>query len=276
MIINSSNIALLDSIIRIGENIYLPISDMSIVYNIKVDYIADTNRVVIDRLNRGMIKAMAIKDTKIKYKARGLSKSVGELKQGEIVNCFYTTSKGWRQIRTLSGIVGYIKANKLGDEYIVRQDMMERGLAVKINRDSYYSKSFEIADKAETKRVILENLFSITSDDIEVSERNDTEDSNSKIWVSVSNEKLKDQTNEVLQDYKLRTNLIDLIVKKSIEQNVNGISIDFNDIQNRDSMIRFMIELAPKLREVGINTCVVLNQNIEEQDYINIVDYIVE
>ena len=31
-----------------------------------------------------------------------------------------------------------------------------------------------------------------------------------------------------------------------------------------------------ELREVGISTCVVLNDNIEEQDYINIADYIVE
>ena len=37
-----------------------------------------------------------------------------------------------------------------------------------------------------------------------------------------------------------------------------------------------MIELTPKLREIGITTCLVLNNDMEEKDYINIVDYIVE
>ena len=48
MIINNSNVRMLDAIIRINNEIYLPISDMSIVYNIKIDYINDTKRVVID------------------------------------------------------------------------------------------------------------------------------------------------------------------------------------------------------------------------------------
>ena len=84
------------------------------------------------------------------------------------------------------------------------------------------------------------------------------------------------KTSEILEDYKLRTTLIDLIVKTAIENNINGVSIDFNEIDDKESMSRFIIECTPKLREVGISTCIVLNENIEEQDYINIVDYIVE
>ena len=45
------------------------------------------------------------KDTDIKFRPRGLSKDVGVLKQGESVACFYTTSKGWRKIRTQTGII---------------------------------------------------------------------------------------------------------------------------------------------------------------------------
>lgn len=100
MIINSSTVGMLDSLIKIDNNIYLPISDMELVYNIKVDYIESTNVVVIDELNKGMISAMVAEDTSIKYKPRALSKNIGEVKQGETVSCFYTTSKGWRQIRT--------------------------------------------------------------------------------------------------------------------------------------------------------------------------------
>ncbi len=276
MTVNNSTVNMLDSIIRINDDIYLPISDMTIVYNIKVDYIESTNRVVIDKLSTGMIKAIAVKDTDIKYRPRGLSKDVGTLKQGQTVNCFYTTSKGWRQIRTLDGIIGYVKANKLGDEYIIRQDMIEKNETIKIDRNSYNNNHFEISDNNGTKKVLVKNVFNIKQDKIEVTEKTDSNGENDKIWVSLDNKSLGTQTNEILQDSKERTNLIDMIVKEAIENSINGISIDFTNIQDKDNMIRFVIEITPKLREIGVSTCIVLNENMEEQDYTSIVDYIVE
>lgn len=276
MTVNNSNVSMLDSIIRIDNNIYLPISDMEIVYNIKINYIKETNRVVIDKLDTGMIRAIAVEDTDIKFKPRGLSKNVGELKQGESVSCFYTTSKGWRQIRTANGIIGYVKANKLGDEYIIRQDMQKRGGAIRIQKNDYDSKAFEISDNDVTKKITLKSIFSINKDGVEVSEQINNNEVNNKIWAPITNKSLESKTSEILEDYKLRTTLIDLIVKTAIENNINGVSIDFNEIDDKESMSRFIIECTPKLREVGISTCIVLNENMEEQDYINIVDYIVE
>lgn len=249
---------------------------MSIVYNIKVDYIKSTNRVVIDKLNTGMIKAIATEDTKIKYKPRRLSKNIATLKQGETVNCFYTTSKGWREIRTTDGTIGYVKANKIGNEYIIRQDMKERGEAIKISRDNYNSKEFEISDDISTKNVIIKKIFNISKDDVNVSGEENNENTNNKIWAILTNKSLETQTDETLQDYKSRTTLIDLIIKKVIENNINGISIDFTGIEDRQNLIRFVVEMTPKLREIGISTCIVLNENTDIQDYINIVDYIVE
>jgi len=105
MIVNNSEVSMLDAIIRINENIYLPISDMSIVYNINIKYVKETNKVIIDKLNEGMIKAKVTEQSDIKYKPRVLSKNIGTVKKGESVSCFYTTSKGWRQIRTEDGIL---------------------------------------------------------------------------------------------------------------------------------------------------------------------------
>ena len=268
MNVNNSNVSMLDSIIRIDDYIYLPISDMSIVYNIKINYIKDTNRVVIDKLNTGMIKATAVEDANIKFKPRSLSKNIGILKQGETVSCFYTTSKGWRQIRKDDGTVGYLKANKLGDEYIVRQDMQGDEEAFVINKKDYESGSFDIKNNSEEKKVVLKN---IADENIK-----DNEEDNIKIWVQITDEILKGESKDILNDYKLRTNLIDIILKEAMEKNINGISIEFTGIEDKNDMQRFMIECAPKLREVGISTCIVVNKNIQKKDYINIVDYIVE
>ena len=63
---------------------------------------------------------------------------------------------------------------------------------------------------------------------------------------------------------------------KVIENDISGIVVDFNGIENKEGMLRFIIELTPRLREVGVNTSIVLNENIEKDNYTNIVDYIIE
>ena len=274
MIVNNSEVSMLDAIIKINDNIYLPISDMSIVYNINISYIEKTNRVIIDELDKGMIKAKVSEESDIKFKPRSLSKKVGIVKQGETVSCFYTTSKGWRQIRTENGTIGYVKANKLTSEYILRQDMLEREQAIKISKDTYANNKFEVADNTGVETIVLKNMFNINNGNIEVNADGQNTDEKYKLWVSISNKSLEKQTNTLLEDYKSRTKLIDAIVSKSIENSINGISIDFSGIDD-ENMIRFIIELTPKLREIGITTSLVLNNNIE-QDIIEIVDYIIE
>lgn len=275
MIVNNSQVGMLDSIIRINDNIYLPISDMSIVYGINISYIQSTNKVIIDKLDKGMIKAKVTEDSDIKFKPRGLSKNVGTVKQGESVFCFYTTSKGWRQIRTENGILGYIKANKLTSEYIVRQDMIRRKEASVISKDTYMSNKFEISESSGVKKIFLKDMFNINDGSIEVKNDNQNVEDSYRLWVSLSNKTLEKQINILLEDYKSRTKLINAVVSNCIENNINGISIDFSNIDN-ENIMRFVIELTPKLREIGITTCVVLNNNINKQDVLSIVDYIVE
>lgn len=275
MIVNNSQVGMLDSIIRINDNIYLPISDMSIVYSINISYIQSTNKVIIDKLDKGMIKAKVTEDTDIKFKPRGLSKKVGTVKQGESVFCFYTTSKGWRQIRTENGILGYIKANKLTSEYIVRQDMIKRKEASVISKDTYMSNKFEISEPSGVKKIFLKDMFNINDGSIEVKNDNQNVEDSYRLWVSLSNKTLEKQINILLEDYKSRTKLINAVVSNCIENNINGVSIDFSNIDN-ENIMRFIIELTPKLREIGITTCVVLNNNINKQNVLSIVDYIVE
>lgn len=145
--------------------------------------------------------------------------------------------------------------------------MEERKEAITISRADYERKLFSI----DGKNIKIKNAI-INQNNIEI-----TKDLNNgeKIWVSIPNSLLLNQTNNALKDYKIRTNLIDLIVNKSIESEINGVVIDFKDIQT-EIMQRFVIELTPKLREIGISTCIVSNNNIKKDDYINIVDYIVE
>ena len=109
-------------VIQIYGIIYIPVSELELVYNIDVNYIEENDVVVIENLNQGLIKAQVEEEANIKYKPRLISKKVGEVQVGETVSCYYTTSKGWRLIRKDDGTLGYVKANVLTNEYIVRQD----------------------------------------------------------------------------------------------------------------------------------------------------------
>ena len=145
--------------------------------------------------------------------------------------------------------------------------MEERKEAFIIKRNEYESGILNIEDKT----IRIEKAI-IAQNDIQM---NKNENEGSKTWESISINLLLNQKNSVLKDYKIRTNLINLIVDKSIENEINGIVIDLKNFDT-GSIQRFMIELAPKLREIGINTCIVLENNMNKNDYINIVDYIVE
>lgn len=170
-------------------------------------------------------------------------------------------------------LFGYIKANKLASEYILRQDMLEKEKATKIAKETYETKQFEISDETGTKKIILKDIINISGEEIEINNEGDILEKH-KLWVTMTNDSVEPYINTLLKDYKSRTKFIDAILTKLIDNNINGISIDFQKIDS-DNMMRFIIELTPKLREVGITTCMVLN-NMNEQDYINIVDYIVE
>ncbi len=108
--VNSSEQSMIDAVVKINDEIYLPISDMTIVYNVSVRYVPSTNIVIIDNLNKGIVSAITSEETEIKFKPRRLSKNIGTLKEGETVYCFYTTSKGWRKIRTQTGIIRLYKS----------------------------------------------------------------------------------------------------------------------------------------------------------------------
>ena len=76
---------------------------------------------------------------------------------------------------------------------------------------------------------------------------------NYKVWAIVSNNSYQETTSEILNDYNLREKLINNIVNMTIENELDGINVDFEYIKgsDKDMFTRFIIELAPRLKEYG-------------------------
>ncbi len=262
--IKGTTVDTLGELVEKEGTIYIPIKDFKTVYNIEIKFLEDQNVVIIDKLNEGMIKAEAEKKVKIRYKQRSLSKEIGTLNVGDTVSAFYTTSKGWRLIRTEDGIVGYVKANVLTNEYILRQDMPQKPKTGRI--------SAEIKDgtilKIEQNKIIIKDLLRLTDEEITI-KNTDTIKQNEKIWANLRID------NANLESYETRTKIIKNIVSIAMRNDISGINII--GIEKTD-LNRFIIELAPHLREVGIKINIVTNDRHSEQyekNYTEIVDYII-
>lgn len=254
---------MLHTIIYKDDIMYIPLDEIKTIYNIETKYIEESDIVIIDKLNKGMIKAEAEEETKIRYKQRTLSKEVGNLSVGEKVSAFYTTSKGWRLIRTEDGIVGYVKANKLTNEYILRQDMEQETETKTININVQDGEIFEI----ENQKIVIKDLLELTEDGILIKNTAFNEsDSNVQIWANLT------INNTNINDFNNRIKIIKNIANISRKNNIAGINIYLTENQNIE---RFVIELAPKLREIGIITNVITSENINEETYTNIVNYII-
>lgn len=267
IIINNSRNSTLSTIIYDNNIMYVPIKEMQAVYNIELQYIEESNILVIDSLNKGMIKAEATQETVIRYKQRSLSKEVGKLKQGDIVSAFYTTSKGWRQIRTEDGKVGFVKANTLTNEYIVRQDMSHKPNTKEVNANINDNSQIQI----DGDSVLIKDLLKMTAEGILLKNVEIVDDENTKIWANLS----IDSTN--LNKFQDRNKTIKNIVSVCMKNNIKGVNIILTD--KNDNIERFIIELAPRLREIGVKTNIVLNENFVNynfETYNEIVDYIIK
>ncbi len=74
-----------------------------------------------------------------------------------------------------------------------------------------------------------------------------------QVWPSISNSSQIDTTSEIMNDYKLRQDLINSIVSYVVQYDLDGINIDFEYMYDKDKNLfsRFLIELAPRLKEIG-------------------------
>lgn len=265
LIVNGANLQTLDTIIYINDTLYIPISELETVYNIKIEYNKTSNIVVMDYLDRGIITAELNENTKMKYRPRGLSKKVGELNKSDRVYAFYTTSKGWRLIRTEDGKIGYVKANTLTNEYIVRQDMQNKRETKKVNVNLQNNDIKQI----DNKRVVIRDMFIASNEGVILKEAMETnKNENNNIWATLS---INNDLN--LKDFTKREEIIKNIVSIAYTYKINGINI--NTSEDNGGIERLIIELSPRLREMGISLNLILNSSIDENKYNGIIDYLI-
>ena len=256
--------------IKKDDTIYLPISELKDVYDIEINNIESTKVLVIDSLSKEQRKAILNSNQPVKSSTKFIAKTVDRVKKGECV-IVISNENGYAKIRTEDGKIGYVKSKKLANEVVSRQNMeAEKQIQDKVNLVwDYYSQLATAPDRTDTKldgiNVVSPSFFSIDKNGnlVEnIGERGQAylewaRNNNCKIWPMVQNagdSTMMDTTSKIMNSYEKRKALIESIINVCVKYKLDGINIDFENMRkdDKDLYSRFIIELEPRMKELGL------------------------
>ena len=248
------------------ETVYIPISQLLESLNIELNYYTDTNIVTVDTLSREQIKATATKNLSVKSMKDTFSRTVAKIKKDEqVIVIEKDEEKGWTEIRTSQGVIGYVKSDKLTNETVVRTEVVTTPqIEGKVNMvwepfytdiDTTYIEGlnvfspmlFELEELG--KGNIIENINSSKLEYLNWAKSN-----NYKVWAMVTNHSMIETTSEILNSYELRNKTINNILELAQKYDVDGINLDFEHMyeEDKDMFTQFVVELYPRLKELGL------------------------
>lgn len=267
--INGQEEELNSSAIEKNETIYLPFSEISEkVYDVDLEYIKDTNTIIIDSLDRKQEVANTTKETKLKYKPQTLSGTLEKLEANEQV-VYIEETNNWAEVRSKDGTIGYVKKEDLGNVEVTREakeyiDKVEGKVNLVWDYYSEYAKAPDrTGETMDGVNVVSPSFFSLErgsngeiydnakdggAEYIEWAHNN-----NYQVWAMFSNNSLKDTTSQILNDYEKRETMIENLMDLVEEYNLDGVNVDFENMNESDKDVysRFLIELAPRLKKIG-------------------------
>ena len=275
MTINGSKKEIYAHAINKNGTTYLPISEMKDVYNIEIENIEDTKVITMDSLDREEKQVIVTSNLAVKSSTNFIAKTVDRVNKGDSVIVVSTDGK-YSRIRTENGKLGYIKTKKLENEFIVRESMEdEKQIEGKVNLTwDYFSQYGSAPDRSGTTidgiNVVSPAFFYLDTDG-ELKENVGDEgqayiewahSNGYKVWPMVANaEAAKESlsiTSNIMNSYTKRQELIEDIVNVCVKYELDGINIDFENMkqEDKDMYSRFIIELTPRLKEIGLVTSV--------------------
>lgn len=272
---NGSRVENSSTVLQRDDTYYIPFSSLKNTYNVEITYIEETDTIVVDSKDRRYVLATSTKDNNVKAYPTIFSRTVDKIEEKEIVTVVQNDENknnvvdGWTEVRTDIGKIGYVKEDTLTNELIKRNTIEEENqIEGKISMiwDYYYEYSY-VPDRTGTDiqgvNVVSPTFFTLVDEGKGKVSDNAGEDGKKyvewahsngyKVWPSISNNSYIETTSEIMRDYNLRQDLIENIVSLIMEYDLDGINIDFEYMhdEDKDLFSRFIIELKPRLNEIG-------------------------
>ncbi len=275
MVNNGSTVSTSSTILERNGTYYIPFTTFKNIYNVDITYIESSDTVTVDSINRKYVVADSTKNNSVKAYPTTFSRTVDEIEQGETVTVVQNDENqneeidGWTEIRTDTGKLGYVKSNTLAGEFVEREALTkEKQINGNISMVwDYYSEYVYPPDRSGTDiqgvNVVSPTFFTLVDEGQGKINDNAGEEGKAyvewahsngyMVWPSISNNSYIETTSEIMNDYQFRHDLIENIVSLVLEYDLDGINIDFEYMhdEDKDLFSRFIIELKPRLSEIG-------------------------
>lgn len=275
MVNNGSSVSTSGIIMQKDDTYYVPFSSFKDTYNVEIAYIEETNTITVDSKDRKYVVADSKKANSVKAYPTMFSRTVDKIEEQETVTIVQNDENqnnvvdGWVEIRTDIGKIGYVKEDSLINELATREAIEKKSqIEGKISMawDYYYEYS-SVPDRTGTDiqgvNVMSPTFFTLVDEGRGEVSDNAGEDGKAyvewahsngyMVWPSISNNSYIETTSEIMRDYNLRHDLIENIISLIMEYDLDGINIDFEYMhdEDKDLFSRFIIELKPRLSEIG-------------------------
>lgn len=270
IVINSSKIETYATIQEKEGIWYLPIQEFKDVYNLDIRYVTETNTVTVDNLEERYLVANSKKNMGIKWLKDDVSRNVDHVQKGDmlILDIEQDLNEKWIRVRTQKGKVGYVKKSQVSNVSTVRDNM----LAEKQIEGTVYLFVDEFASAAQAPNRAGEPLDqkvnAVAPTMLRIQRNNQTNlrsnigtagtryvtwahNQGYKAWPMLTNPDMAETTASVLKNYASREKLINDIVSAIVKYNFDGITIRFEKVEDTENLIRFIEELAPRMKEIG-------------------------
>lgn len=286
MVVNDSNAELSNPMIEKNGKVYLPFSEMGIVYDLEFEYSESTKKLIADSTNKAKSQALTLKKYNMKNNPSIFSSTVEKVEHGEYVSIVEDTNKKYFKVRTAKGNIGYIKKKRLSEPEKLRDDWNEEKQEYAVIKEaSDISKKYSEAKlESEKQNVVIPMFFNVEKGG-EILDKTGSgsaeytaytewaKEHNVQIWASLEN---NIDVSKLLMTYTDRNKVINELYKKLVEHQFSGVNINFKKIDDVNSFNRFIIELTPRLKELGIKVAVTKNEYIDSAKLEKVVHLVIE
>lgn len=259
------------------NTIYIPIEFLSDFYNIEITYLKDKNVIIIDYKNRMKQIAEPISPDAVIRRGRSIRYPiVKKLDASSTDNKLrvFEEYNNWLKVRTEDGIIGYIQKRFVVIKWVTvnsvpfeepEQEKPWKPEKGKINLvwEMMYSKRPDLSSlkRIEGLDVVSPTWFQVINENGKILNRADAayvkwaHRNGYKVWALLSND-FGDpaMTHKILSNTDVRDNIIRQMLTYASLYNLDGINIDFENIniEDRDNLTQFVREITPFFKEQGL------------------------
>lgn len=219
--INSASLLLENSIMKLENILYIPVSEINNIYNIEVR--CTDNSAVVLSLYKALTTVSANKNISIKEDTGFFAKTIQNIEKGqELVFIENAENDKWYKVMTYEGNIGFVS----------RKDVSEKK-QIRINMDD---------SDFTSKEPDLDNAIELT-------------------YKSINTDNMK--------DFSSRKKIVEDTISSIISKEKYTVKLNFNKVEVENKYLeRFIIELIPRLKEIGSNLVVINNEDILSEKFL--------